>query len=171
MGIGIDLMPIATFVSSAKSEWTTDPEALREAARGALQDRTAPTIPPPFLRETRRQFSPPVLRSLLRLKQNVRAAPEGASRTLLTLALASILIDSSNLKRSPCLGYTRKPGLTAETPLVLFRAAVERMCEDLLRLQHNASSWGPPRMCISGTRGRSGSPPNRSTSRSRAHPT
>lgn len=142
-GIGIDMMPIAAFVAAAKTEWETDPESFWASAISVTENRAAPSIGKPFLKETGRQFNPAVLGSLLRLKENIWSTPEGSARTLLKLAFASVLIDSSNLKRAPCLGYTTKLGLTAETPFDLFRQAARRIKEDLQLLQKHQEKWGP----------------------------
>ncbi len=143
-GIGVDMMPIAAFVARAKGEWDVDPGAFWRQAERVLRQRGRSTLSPPFLRETARQFDPAVLRSLLRLKESVWATPEGPVRTLLQLVFASILIDSSHLKRAPCLGYTTKVGLTGETPFRLFRERAETVREDLGLLQANRATWGPP---------------------------
>jgi len=142
-GVGIDMMPIAAFVAKAKGEWDVDPHGLLRAAQRVADDRTPPTISRPFLKETERQFSPDILRTLLRLKQNIWAMKEGPTKTLLKLSFAGILIDSSNLKRAPCLGYTKKLGLTADTPLRLFLEGVHRIAADLVKLQSHRDTWGP----------------------------
>jgi hypothetical protein len=143
MGIGIDMMPIAAFVAGAKCEWEADPDDLWKAAIRATTNRSPPTIGKPFLKETDRQFKPEVLRSLLRLKENIWALDEGPTKTLLKLGFASVLIDSSNLKRAPCLGYTKKLGLSAQTPLDLFLGAIRRTRSDLETLQLKRQAWGP----------------------------
>ncbi|EQD77157.1 modification methylase [mine drainage metagenome] len=137
------MMPIAAFVAAAKTEWETDPESFWASAISVTENRAAPSIGKPFLKETGRQFNPAVLGSLLRLKENIWSTPEGSARTLLKLTFASVLIDSSNLKRAPCLGYTTKLGLTAETPFDLFRQAARRIKEDLQLLQKHQEKWGP----------------------------
>lgn len=142
-GIGIDMMPIAAFVASAKGLWEVNPKRLLRAARGVLDDKSPPTIPKPFLKETDRQFQAPILRALLRLKQNIWALGESPIKTLLKLAYAGVLIDSSNLKRAPCLGYTKKLGLSADTPTQLFLQGVHRIAEDLVSLQSLRDHWGP----------------------------
>jgi hypothetical protein len=142
-GVGIDMMPIAAFVAAAKCEWEVDPEELWKAAIKATFNRAAPTLGKPFLKETDRQFKPDVLRSLLRLKENIWDLPEGPTKTLLKLGFASVLIDSSNLKRAPCLGYTTKLGLSAESPYTLFLEAIGRTKADLETLHAKESSWGP----------------------------
>ncbi len=143
LGIGVDMMPVAAFVSAAKAEWETDPEAFWKAAISVIGNRGDPTIAKPFLKETERQFEKDVLRSLLKLKESVWSVKEGPVQTLLKLVFASILIDCSNLKRAPCLGYTRKLGLTADTPYDLFRASAGRIRDDLRLLQREPERWGP----------------------------
>ncbi len=143
-GIGADLMPIAALVARAKGEWDVTPAAFRAATRRVLRSTGRLRLSPPFLRETSRQFAAPVVRSLLRLKQGVRAEPEGPVQRLLELAFAGILIDSSHLKRAPCLGYTTKPNLTADTPFQLFEARAAIIEADLLLLGKHRASWGPP---------------------------
>lgn len=142
-GIGIDMMPIAAFVASAKGEWDADPSELSAIAQLVTRDRSPPTIPKPFLRETDRQFQPEILQSLLRLKENIWNLEDTPNKTLLKLSFASILIHSSNLKRAPCLGYTKKLGLSAETPFTLFLEGVRRIADDLRTLQAQRGSWGP----------------------------
>ncbi len=117
---------------------------LWKAALSATRNRTAPTIPPPFLKETASHFSPVVMSSLLRLKQNVFSVEPGPVRTLLTLGFASILIDCSNLKRAPCLGYTTKLGMSADLPFELFLQQVAVIKQDLVALRAKARGWGPP---------------------------
>ncbi len=143
-GIGADLMPIAAFVARAKGTWEVDPAAFGSHVDRVLRRRGVSRIAPPFLRETARQFDPAVLRSLLRLKENVWATPEGPVRLLLQLVFASILVDSSHLKRAPCLGYTTKAGLDATTPFRLFRARARAVGQDLELLQRDRGTWGPP---------------------------
>lgn len=143
-GIGIDMMPIASYVAEAKTEWGADPKRLLETAKKVVVAHRVPTNWTPFLKETKRQFAPPVLDSLLRLRASVWALREGPIKTLLKLAFANILIDSSNLKRAPCLGYTRKLGLTEDTPRNLFLTSARRIAEDLQSMKMRRQTWGPP---------------------------
>jgi DNA modification methylase len=141
--IGVDLMPITAFVAAAKAEWDVDPVSFWATARRVAKVRGRSRLSPPFLHETRRQFPPAVLASLLRLKESLWELGDSPSTTLLKLAFSGILIESSNLKRSPCLGYTRKSGLNAETPFVLFLERCARIREDLEELQRHREQWGP----------------------------
>lgn len=143
-GIGNDMLPLAAFVSRAKGLWEVNSNELLRAARRVELNPREPVEDPPFLRETRSHFPPRVLRSLLRLRESVGREPEGPVSTLLRLAFAEILIDSSNLKRSPCLGYAKKSGLGPSVPFRLFRDQVRRIAEDLDDLQTRRETWGPP---------------------------
>ncbi len=153
LGIGIDMMPIVAFVADAKCEWGVAPGALSDLAGAVLADRSPPTLSPPFLRETSKQFRLEVLRSLLRLKENIWSLGTGPTQKLLRLAFSSILIDCSNLKRAPCLGYTNKKGLDADSPYRLFELAVSRIAEDLTVLQMRREGWGPPAEILCGDAG------------------
>lgn len=47
------------------------------------------------------------------------------------MAFSAILIDCSNLKRTPCLGYSRSKIVDDNTPFVLFAKKIEEIAEDL----------------------------------------
>lgn len=143
-GVGIDMMPIASFVAAAKTEWSASPKRLLDTARKLVEAPEPPGNWTPFLRETKSQFTPSVLDSLLQLRASIWRLKEGPVKTLLKLAFANILIDSSNLKRAPCLGYTHKLGLSRDTPRELFLASVRRIAEDLQSMGAQRQSWGPP---------------------------
>ncbi len=149
--VGIELMPIAAFVARAKQVWSVRAASLRESARSVLQNEGhPPTLSPPFLKETRRQFPPDVLRSLLRIKEDLWGLPDDPRRTLLTLCFAGILVEASHLKRSPCLGYAKKTGLNAGTPYALFRDRVETVAADLEALSGRAGPVGPEARIVQG---------------------
>ncbi len=143
--VAVELMPVAASVIRAKHAWSVSPLALRRAGDDLVR-RARVTAPgaPPFLRETRRQFSPGALSTLLRLRAALAKVRQGEVRSLLELSFASILVASSRLKRSPCLGYARKPEVGPEGPYELFRLAVERMATDLTTLREMGKSLGPP---------------------------
>lgn len=144
LAVGRELMPIAAFAARAKLDWDVDPDELRRLAAhvtGRIGER--PSVPGPFLRETSRQFPPAVLRELRVLKGRLLDLEPGPLRTAGLLIFAGLLVPASRLKRSPCLGYTTKTGLTAQTPHRLFREGAARMADDLEALQHVRSTWGP----------------------------
>jgi DNA modification methylase len=151
--IGVDMMPIVAFVSESKCEWEADPAELEKLAQGVLGERSRTGLAPPFLRETVNQFQPEVLESLLTLKQSIQNVKDGPAQKLLRLAFSSILVDASNLKRAPCLGYAKKTSRDRETPFRLFAQSVARIVEDLRKLDESRSTWGPPAEIIAGSSG------------------
>lgn len=131
---GVELNPLLHFVAQVKvGTWRVSPERLLEAARRLPTDRR--TEAPAFL-QSERHFRPPVLRNLERLKGGIDgfqpATEEDARiRDLMLLAFASILIDCSNLKRSPCLGYAPGKFVEDDAPFTLFAAKIAAIAEDL----------------------------------------
>ncbi len=143
LGIGVELMPISAFVARAKQLWEVPPlELERRAARLVRSARRAAPSPRPFLRETSRHFDPGPLRSLRQLRACLEPSGDESDQ-LLRLAFARILVDSSRLRRSPCLGYGPKPRVAPAAPFELFERAAGRIVEDLRRLQGARSTWGP----------------------------
>jgi hypothetical protein len=141
--LGTELLAPAVLAARVKTTFELDPDLLQERAMRLL-DRAerAPLAPVPFLRETRRQFPERSLRELRRLRRVL--PPEGSPvDDALRLGFGRILIPSSRLHRSPCLGYSRHPRSTGERVADRFRAAIEQMCEDLAMLARDRDAWGP----------------------------
>jgi len=142
--IGVELLAPAVLAARVKTRFELDGAALvrsaEAVARNAVRRRPGR---PPFLRETRRQFSAPALTELLRLRA---ALPqEGAPLTeALRLAFGRILIPSSRLHRSPCLGYRRTDAGPTPAPREAFVDAARAMAEDLAGLRGSRRRWGPP---------------------------
>ena len=136
---GIELNPLLHFVASVKvNSWYVSPQRLLSVA-ARLPQMGMPADAPLFLK-SETHFRPKVLDYLCQLKGGIDAfEPEDregeAIKNLLLLAFASILIDSSNLKRSPCLGYAPTKIVDDETPLRLFARKIEQMAEDLALCQ------------------------------------
>jgi DNA modification methylase len=142
--LGTELLAPAVLAARVKTNFELDPGALERAAlrlvRAAEQRRPGT---PPFLRETLRQFSPTNLADLTRLRDAL--PPEGSDvADALRLAFGRILIPSSLLHRSPCLGYSRRPPPGGPGVFDRFRAAVEEMAADLHALSEPPGRWGPP---------------------------
>ena len=131
--VGIDLMPLMTFMAKVKTTWDLDVNRIRQelnrVSRCWKKADTRMSIP--FLKNTERQFNPEVLKGLLILKESILTVEDDKIRNLFKLAFASILVNSSNLKRSPCLGYVKNKKVSKEEPFVLFREKVKQMHEDL----------------------------------------
>ena len=141
--LGTELLAPAVLAARVKTAFELDAPALRRSAdRLLLRARSRAPGPLPFLRETRRQFDPIVLRELTALRDAL--PPEGAPvSNALRLAFGRILIPSSRLHRSPCLGYGKRSGERAESPFVRYRDAVTEMTEDLVLLRTERDRWGP----------------------------
>jgi DNA modification methylase len=142
--VGTELLAPAVLATRVKTHFELDP---RELVRGAdrvlrrTERRSAGALP--FLRETRRQFAPEALRDLTRLRDAL--PPEGEPLSdALRLAFGRILIPSSRLHRSPCLGYGKRGADRPVAPLERFRTAALEMAADLEELSAERSRWGPP---------------------------
>jgi hypothetical protein len=141
--IGVELLAPAALAARVKTTFElSGRELLRraEAVVRSARGRTPGALP--FLRETRRQFSPPALDELLRLRD---ALPRGgtARSDALRLAFGRILVPSSRLHRSPCLGYRRRPDEDGPSPAERFVAAARTMADDLRALKAERPGWGP----------------------------
>lgn len=141
--LGTELLAPAVLAARVKTRFELSPGRLRAAAgrvERAARARRAGALP--FLRETRRQFDPDVLAELTRLRDAlpVEGSPIGDA---LRLAFGRILIPSSRLHRSPCLGYDRRPGGTGPRPFERFRRAVDEMADDLVHVAEEREHWGP----------------------------
>ena len=142
--VGTELLAPAVLAARVKTAFELDPDALTRAAERVVaraRGRTPGALP--FLRETRRQFDPEALQELTRLRDSL---PSGDSRVseAVRLAFGRILIPSSRLHRSPCLGYGRVRVGPPTPPVERFRAAVREMAEDLTTLAEERRRWGPP---------------------------
>ena len=138
--VGVDLMPLMTFMSKVKTTLDLDlDEIRRELNRIKSHWRRAPrNTSVPFLKQTRRQFNSEVLGGLLILKESILTVDNERIRNLFKLAFASILVNSSNLKRSPCLGYVKNKSVPKEAPFVFFKQKAEKILHDLSFVQKNA---------------------------------
>jgi DNA modification methylase len=140
---GAELLAPAVLAARVKTRFELDPSALRRTAEGHLRRaRLKPRGALPFLRETRRQFSPASLGELTRLRDAL--PPEGTPvANALRLAFGRILIPSSRLHRSPCLGYRRSSSAPGPSPFERYRSAVHVMAEDLDAEAPGVRKWGP----------------------------
>ncbi len=142
--VGCELLPPAALSARVKSRFELRPGDLARSARElTVRARRASAPPLPFLKETRRQFSPGALEELGRLRVSLPRSEAPAAEAV-RLAFGRILIPSSRLRRSPCLGYGRPEEPGGPTPLERFGEAVEEMAADLGSLSAERTSWGPP---------------------------
>jgi len=138
--VGIELNPLLHFIASVKvHSWVVSPQKWLKIAKAILQQSKQPKTPPfsapPFLK-SETHFRLPVLRNLEKIKGSIDAfdpttEEEQHLKNLLLLAFASILIDCSNLKRSPCLGYCHTKHVEDDAPYRYFAKKIEQIGEDL----------------------------------------
>jgi DNA modification methylase len=131
---GIELNPLLHFVATAKvNSWRTNPEKLLKISRHLSVTKSF--YAPDFLK-SEKQFKPKVLKNLEKIKGGIDSfVPSGEEdkniKDLMLLAFSAILIDCSNLKRTPCLGYSRSKLVEDAAPFDLFAKKMEEIAEDL----------------------------------------
>jgi DNA modification methylase len=142
--LGYELMPPAALAARVKIRFEVAPARLITLGHRILEKaKRLRRGPPPFLRETGRQFLPAVLGRLTKLRDALppgKAPEEEATR----LAFGRTLIPVSRLRRSPCLGYGRPDADKFRDPWAEFARAISDLSEDLRGLQEHRASWGPP---------------------------
>lgn len=141
--LGIELNPLLQYVSEVKAKsWRLSGRNLVELFETLPRQYLAEA--PPFL-DSDRQFNPGVLKNLQRIKGGIQHLEKlatifgnGKERRhtiglidLLRVALCAILVDCSNLKRTPCLGYDSKKQVSDQDPFLLMHAKVNQIAEDL----------------------------------------
>jgi DNA modification methylase len=147
---GTEILAPAVLAAQVKTNFELDGRRLVAAGHRVIdQARRGRGGTLPFLRETRRQFSAPALGQLLRLRDAL--PPEGTPEAnALRLAFGRILIPSSRLHRSPCLGYRRGTVESTISPWVRFEEALAEMRDDLDAISARRSEWGPPAKIVRG---------------------
>jgi DNA modification methylase len=140
---GTELLAPAVLAARVKTRLELDPVRFARAAERLLRDaRARGPGPLPFLRETRRQFTPRALSELVRLRDALPAEGRPVADAL-RLAFGRILIPSSRLHRSPCLGYARRAPAHAPGPFERLESAVEEMVADLRTFRREHARIGP----------------------------
>jgi DNA modification methylase len=142
--LGTELLAPAVLAARVKTNFELEPDRLLELATATARAARYRTPGPlPFLRETRRQFSPAALEELLRLRDAL-PRPGRPVADAVRLAFGRILIPSSLLHRSPCLGYRRRAAEDGPGPTERFLTAAREMADDLRTLRGERTRWGPP---------------------------
>jgi SAM-dependent methyltransferase len=141
--LGTELLAPAVLSARVKTHFELDPDRFGEvAARTLSAARRRSPGAWPFLKETERQFDAAALAQLTRLRDALPS--EGSpAHDAVRLAFGRILIPSSRLHRSPCLGYRRAPTSGGPAPFERFEEAVRLMQEDLRSLAAERRRWGP----------------------------
>jgi len=135
---GTELNPLLQFIANTKLNcWDVSPNFLLKTYKEMPKDQQQPA--PSFLKSGS-QFRKPVLRNLEIINSGinsivVRTEKQKKVKNLLKLAFSAILVDCSNLKRSPCLGYVKNKFVEDSTPFVLFNQKVHEIADDLAHIQ------------------------------------
>jgi DNA modification methylase len=135
---GVELNPLLKYIADVKvNSWAVRPSQLIRNYNSLRTDVLA--MEPNFLKSGK-QFNPGVLINLRRIKGGIDSfVPQNEGhkkiKDLFKVAFASILIDASNLKRTPCLGYWKNKKIHDNAPFVLFNQKILEMTEDLRYLQ------------------------------------
>lgn len=136
--IGTELNPLLQFIADIKvNSWDIAPELLKETFSSVPKSTRTPA--PEFLK-SENQFNKGVLRNLELLKGGIdsistETKEETKVKNLIMLAFSSILIDCSNLKRTPCLGYWKDKKVPDNAPWMLMEQKIKDICKDLAILQ------------------------------------
>ena len=136
--IGTELNPLLQFISDIKvKSWDVAPELLNETFSSIPKNLRTPA--PEFLK-SENQFNKGVLRNLELLKGGIdsiltKTREQTKVKNLILLAFSSILVDCSNLKRTPCLGYWKNKKIADNAPWILMEHKIQDICKDLEGLQ------------------------------------
>ncbi len=130
--VGIELNPTICRILRAKTDWKTNPASILQAYEELSFDTPAGIEAPQFLR-TNKQFNPGILQNILRIKEQLLQVQDTSIRQYLDVAFLSILLPSSNLRRSPSIGYDwdKSENLEDELPIRLFDESVRQIVDDL----------------------------------------
>ena len=137
--LGIEINPLMQFIANMKiNSWDIYPNYLMQIYNNL--DKSELAEPPEFLK-SKNHFLPGVLENLLRIKHGIDSFEPSTENQikiidLIKVAFSSILIDSSNLKRAPCLGYAKNKSIEDSTPMVLLNQKIENICDDLRFIQN-----------------------------------
>jgi len=135
--VGTELNPFLHYIANIKvNSWDVKPEFLIELYSSIPRNIATPS--PAFLK-SHSQFNLGVLKNLEILKGGIDSIDSHSSKVrkakdLLLLAFASILVDCSNLKRTPCLGYSKNKKVPDSAPWVLIDKKIREIAGDLVSL-------------------------------------
>ncbi|MDI6766708.1 MAG: hypothetical protein QME52_07805 [Bacteroidota bacterium] len=145
---GIELNPLLHFTARVKgNSWNLSGVKLL----GLLEKiSNFNRVEAPEFLESSKHFNPKVLKELEKIRGGINDLDAIAKllypnetngnvsyMDLFKIAFSSILVECSNLKRSPCLGYDTKKVVAEDMPQKLFRYKVKQIAEDLDRIHLN----------------------------------
>jgi hypothetical protein len=136
--VGTELNPLLQFIANTKLNcWDICPNYFLKVFKQIPRNQRRPA--PSFLKSTS-QFKTQVLRNLEIINGGISSIVVHTEKLqkvkdLLKLAFSSILVDCSNLKRSPCLGYVKNKFVEDSSPFILFNQKVQEIADDLHLIQ------------------------------------
>lgn len=133
---GTELNPLLKFIAETKlNTWDSSPNEILNVYNNLRKDKRTPA---PHFIKSEKHFSKDVLQNLEKIKGSldfITGNTEPKIVNLLNLAFSSILIEVSNLIRSPCLGYTSHKSISPELPYQLFEQKVNHIIRDINEIQ------------------------------------
>jgi len=135
---GTELNPFLQFIANTKLNcWDISPNYLLKIYNDLPRNNRFSA--PSFLKSSS-HFNKGVLHNLERLKGGIESIEDKSERQreakdLLKLAFSSILIDCSNMKRTPCLGYYKNKKVYDTAPFVLLDKKIRDIANDLRLIQ------------------------------------
>lgn len=133
---GIEINPTVTRILKTKTDWSGDPDQIINVLK-KMDFSKEPQIDPPAFLQNERQFQPQILKNILKIKEQISLIEDTNLKKYFELAFLTILLPSSNLKRSPSIGYDKKKtkNLYSDLPLELFRTTIVNIANDLKYMQ------------------------------------
>jgi DNA modification methylase len=138
MSFGTELNPFLQFIANTKLNcWDVSPNYLLRVYNNLPRNNRSSA--PSFLKSSS-HFNKGILHNLEVLKGGIESLEEKNEKQkkvkdLINLAFSSILIDSSNLKRTPCLGYCKNKRVYDTAPFVLLDKKIREIANDLKLIQ------------------------------------
>lgn len=137
-GTGVDALDFLAFVSNTKTEWEVDRNELELVTQELVHDimenlsnETSAAERSKFLKES--YMSPKPFAKLLAIKKAISELEDGKIKDILNLALAAIIVPSSNVRYGPNFGLI-KPVEDVDV-IRLFKEKITRIISDLEYVQ------------------------------------
>jgi hypothetical protein len=131
---GTELNPLLQFIADTKVNcWDISPAYLIKIFQSLPKSKVSPA---PLFLKSYSHFDKEILKNLEIIKGSIETIEPASPKMikaidLIKLAFSSILIECSNLKRSPCLGYSKNKRMDPNTPFVLLKHKINNIAFDL----------------------------------------
>ena len=136
--VGTELNPLLQFLADVKlNSWDVSPNYFLKTYYELSKEKRS--FAPEYLK-SRSHFKDSLLKNLEIIKGGIDAIEPKTDKqkkvkNLLLLAFSSILIDCSNMKRTPCLGYWKDKILYDKMPFAVFDKKIREIAADLTEIQ------------------------------------